>query len=213
MGILLQTWPTQAGSFQRKLGHTHKTPRPVVSRLQAELSPEQTKAALKNWVYLCAPCHSIQATGTENGPPLLGEKSKRHFDVVKLKKIFAAPEAHGLSEAIPAFRKLNAVQREELAVWFSTLKKPEDIIPTIDLPNPPPFIFVQNCGGCHAPDATGNIGPNLHNVGKRRNRETIIKLINDPASVGIKSNIMPTFSELELEDRTLIADWLLTLTE
>jgi mono/diheme cytochrome c family protein len=213
VGLFLQTWPTQAGSFQRKSGHTHKTPRPVVSSLQNELSPEQTKAALKNWVYLCAPCHSIQATGTENGPALLGEKAKKHFDVIKLKRIFAAPEDHGLSEAIPAFRKLNSTQREQLAIWFATLKKPEDIVVETDLPNPPPFTFVQNCGGCHAPDATGNIGPNLHGVGKRRSRETIIKLIEDPASVGIKSKIMPPFSELELEDRSRLADWLITLKE
>lgn len=220
VSLLLQSWPTQASDFQSKT--RRQTPRksskkkPLNPPVNAdantnELSEEKTKKAVKNWVYLCAPCHTVQATGTENGPPLLGAKAKRKFSLVQLKKIFAKPEDHGLSEAIPAFRKLNQDEREELAIWFSKLSKPEDIVVTTGLPNPPPFIFVQNCAGCHAPDATGNIGPNLHNVINRRNRETILKLINDPASVGITSNIMPTFSELSEEEQKEIVDWLSSL--
>ncbi len=222
VGLLLQAWPTQAGNLQNtatpsSAKRTARTPakrsRPPVEKIQVELTPEQNMAALKNWVFLCAPCHTVQATGTENGPALLGEKAHKSFTVAQLKKIFAAPDEHGLSEAIPAFRKLNAKQREELAIWFAMLKKPEDIVVTTDFPNPPPFIFVQQCAGCHAPDATGNIGPNLYNVNKRRERAEILKLIEDPASVGVKSNIMPTFSELSQEERIKIVDWLVTLTK
>ncbi|KAF0249741.1 MAG: hypothetical protein FD167_857 [bacterium] len=222
VGLLLQAWPTQAGNLQKtpppsSVRTPAKTPakrsRPRAERIQLELRPEQTMAALKNWVFLCAPCHTVQAIGTENGPALLGEKARKRFTVAELKKIFAAPDEHGLSEAIPAFRKLNAKQREELAIWFATLKKPEDIVAATDFPNPPPFIFVQQCAGCHAPDATGNIGPNLYNVSKRRDRTEILKLIEDPASVGIKSNIMPTFSELSEEERKEIVNWLVTLTK
>lgn len=243
VGLLLHSWPTQADNLQEKANFTSekKTAKPLVkpqtkpsaksqirsskssksanpsssaaNSLQLELSEEQNKAALKNWVFLCAPCHTVQATGTENGPALLGEKARKRFTVVELKRIFAAPEDHGLSEAIPAFRKLNQKQREELAIWFSKLKKPEDIVVTVDSVKPPPFIFVQNCAGCHAPDATGGIGPNLHNVLKRREKAEIIKLIADPRSVGVKSNVMPSFEELSEEERTEITNWLSTLTE
>lgn len=235
VGLLLQSWPTQANDFQKNSPNpvkrsqttpatrqTESSKLPVkppinaskqASSNQVELSEEQNKAALKNWVFLCAPCHTVQGTGTENGPALLGEKARKRFTVLQLKRIFAAPEAHGLSEAVPAFRKLNVKQREELAIWFSKLKKPEDIVVATNSVNPPPFIFVQNCAGCHAPDATGGIGPNLFNVSKRRSKETIIKLIADPRSVGITSTVMPTFEELTEEERTLIADWLLTLAE
>jgi mono/diheme cytochrome c family protein len=229
VGLLLHSWPTQAGNLQVKNTQGKPTAPPTshprlkspekttvkrsvsTNSVQVELTPEQTKSALKNWVALCAPCHTVQATGTENGPALLGEKALKQFTVVQLKKIFAAPEKHGLSEAIPAFRKLDAKQREELAIWFSTLKKPEDIVVATDLAKPPPFIFVQNCAGCHSPDGTGGVGPNLYNVSKRRERAQILKLIEDPSSVGVKTNIMPTFSELSEEERVEIVNWLMAL--
>jgi len=224
VGLLLHGWPTQADNLQVRNTPKKTTPptfpstvkspsktgkQPIsISTSQAELTPEQTKAALKNWVGLCAPCHTVQGTGTENGPPLLGEKARKRFTVVQLKKIFAAPDKHGLSEAIPAFRKLNAKQREELAIWFSVLKKPEDIVLPADLSKPPPFIFVQNCAGCHAPDGTGGVGPSLYNVIKRRDRAQILKLIVEPSSAGVKTNIMPPFSELSEEEITEIVNWL-----
>lgn len=241
VGLLLQSWPTQANNLQKRTSSTPsatqkkpvqpstnspaKLPTKLPARSpaksssatnaasQIELSEEQNKTALKNWVFLCAPCHTVQATGTSNGPALLGEKARRRFTVVQLKRIFAAPEDHGLSEAIPAFRKLNPKQRDELALWFSKLTKPEDIVVTVNSLKPPPFTFVQNCSGCHAPDGTGGIGPNLFNVSKRRERADILKLIADPSSVGVKSNIMPTFEELSEEERVQIVDWLMVLTE
>ncbi len=178
---------------------------------QAELSQDDIKEALKNWVALCAPCHSTQATGTEFGPPLLGENAKRRFTPDQLVEVFAHPEDHGLSEAAPALRKLASPQRERLANWFAKLVKPEDIVVEANMPSPAPFIFVQNCSACHGPDARGGIGPNLHNIAKRRSREIIIKLIENPRRVGIKTNIMPSFEELSQEERSQIADWLLTL--
>lgn len=237
VGLLVQSWPTQANNFQGKISPIPEKkssqsptkspakspikppvkppvkPSNVANAPQMELSEVQNKAALKNWVFLCAPCHTVQGTGTDNGPALLGEKARRRFTVSQLKRIFAAPENHGLSEAIPAFRKLNPKQREELAIWFSKLKKPEDIVVTVDSLKPPPFIFIQQCGGCHAPDGTGGVGPNLFGVNKRRERADILKLIVNPSSVGIKSNIMPTFEELSEEDKALIVDWLCSLTE
>ncbi|MEW6731631.1 MAG: cytochrome c [Acidobacteriota bacterium] len=178
--------------------------------IQQKVTPAEIKESVKNWVRLCAPCHNIQATGTAFGPPLLGPKAKRRYSQRLLVSMFAKPEAHGLSEAAPALRKLNAMEREKLAAWFVKLKGPNDIVVDTDSLRPPPFIFVQNCGGCHGPDATGGIGPNLHQVTKRRSRDEIIKLIEDPPSAGIKA-IMPPFDELSEEERAEIADWLATL--
>lgn len=181
------------------------------SAFEDQQTPKDPKLAIRNWVYLCAPCHNPQGTGTENGPALFGPKAKRRLSVSQMVAIFSDPEAHGLSEAAPAFRKLTAEQKTDMAIWVHNITKPEDIVIEVDSVKPPPFIFVQNCSGCHAPDATGNIGPNLHNVSKRRDLATIIKLIEDPSSVGVKTKIMPTFSELSLEERTEIANWLITL--
>jgi cytochrome c553 len=197
--MVLYNQPSAARARQRETG---KAPENIANR-----------SALKNWVYLCAPCHSVKATGTDNGPALLGPNAKRKFTRDQLMEILADPEAHGLSEALPAFRKLVGAKREEMAAWFAALKSPDDIV--VDSLNliPPPFVFVQNCSGCHGPDATGGAGPNLHKIYTRRNRETIMELIYDPKRCGIKSNIMPSFPELSQEDRAQIADWLVTLDE
>jgi mono/diheme cytochrome c family protein len=177
----------------------------------AKLSDSSRANALKNWIYLCAPCHDVKATGNEYGPALLGPNVTRHFTAPQLVTIFKNPAKHGLSEALPAFRKLDDAQREEMALWFSSLEKPEDIDAEKTALKPPPFLFVQNCSGCHGPDATGGLCPNLHNIGKKRDRESLMKLIEDPRNVGLKVNIMPPFPELSVDERSEIVDWLLTL--
>lgn len=186
-----------------------KQPEPALDRA---LDEETVKRTVKTWIMLCAPCHNLQATGTDNGPALLGAEAEKKFNNSKqLLSVFTHPEAHGLSEAIPALRKLTPIQREEMAIWFARLKAPEDIAYEVNSLKPPPYLFVQNCAGCHGPDGMGGIGPNLTNVINRRKREEIIKLIEEPKSAGVTSNIMPPFPELSIEERTLITEWLIML--
>jgi cytochrome c553 len=178
---------------------------------QQELTSEDSKEAVKSWVTLCAPCHSVQGTGTDYGPPLVGPKARR-YTYKQLIAMFSNPEGHGIPEASPALRKLTVPQRSIMASWLLSLKVPEDIVVTSDMvvQAPAPFIFLQNCAGCHGPDGRGGIGKNLHGICDRRKKEDIIKLIADPRSAGL-NNIMPAFDELSEEERTEIAEWLYTL--
>src|SRR5439155_130253 len=116
-----------------------------------DITPEETKEALRNWVALCAPCHSLQGTGTEYGPPLVGLKARKHYTQKQLVEIFSHPEDHGIPEAVPALNKLTSEQRVIMAAWLLTLKAPEDIVITPETGThlPAPFIFLQNCAGCH----------------------------------------------------------------
>lgn len=166
---------------------------------------------LQNWLYLCAPCHNVQATGTDFGPALLGPDAKRKLSVPEMIGMFERPEDHGLSEAKPAFDRLKKEQKVEMANWLFSLNKPEDIKFQTSTVKPPPFLFVQNCSGCHGADASGGICPNLHNIKKKRNRENIMALIENPDGAGLTKKFMPPFPELTPEERGEIADWLLSL--
>ncbi|MEW6730816.1 MAG: cytochrome b N-terminal domain-containing protein [Acidobacteriota bacterium] len=184
------------------------TPAPVVeSSITAVIDQPPV---VKAFIGLCAPCHGPQATGGTLGPSLIGLAAKRNYTAKELVQLLAQPTNHGLSEAMPAFRQLSKDQREQLASWLVTLDSPQQLATAAKVLKPPPFLFVQNCAGCHGPQGEGGFGPRLVGVGQRRSREAMIKLMVDPASAGL-NNIMPPFDELSEEERSEIADWLITL--
>lgn len=186
--------------------HTHRC-----QNEEALAKSDEQRSVLKNWLFLCAPCHSVKGTGTDFGPPLVGPEVRKKYSAKQLEAIFADPEGHGLSEALPAFRQLKAKERVEMANWLASIKEPDDIKIETNTLKPPPFLYVQNCAGCHAPDATGGLCSNLHNIGKRWTRDALIELIEDPRRAGLKTDVMPSFPELSPEERKEIADWLVTL--
>lgn len=184
------------------------TPAPVVESSVTSVADQPP--VVKTFIGLCAPCHGPQATGGALGPSLIGLAEKGKYTQEELIQVVAQPTSHGLTDAMPGFNQLSKEQRVELAEWLFTLNSPQQLAGAPPQPKTPPQAFITNCAGCHGEQAEGGFGPALAGVGKRRSRDELIKLIEDPTSVGLK-NIMPPFKDMPAAERAVIADWLMTL--
>lgn len=76
--------------------------------------------------------------------------------------------------------------------------------------NRPPTLYLANCAVCHGETAQGSVGPSLRGIKKKRTRQEIINLIENPTAFGINPTMQP-FPNLTVSERGEIADWLLTL--
>jgi nitric oxide reductase subunit C len=69
----------------------------------------------------------------------------------------------------------------------------------------------QGCSACHRIGGVGGtIGPDLSGVGRRRDKEWILKQLTDPKSHDPKS-VMPSFARLAQKDREYLAEYLVGL--
>ena len=72
-----------AAAFCLELLYSHNA---RAAQPQAPAKSEMAnRNVVKNWILLCAPCHDLQATGTDYGPPLLGGEIKRRFNSKQFK--------------------------------------------------------------------------------------------------------------------------------
>ena len=69
----------------------------------------------------------------------------------------------------------------------------------------------QGCSACHRIGGVGGtIGPDLSDVGRRRDKEWILQQLANPKSHDPKS-VMPSFARLAQKDREDLAEYLIGL--
>jgi cbb3-type cytochrome oxidase cytochrome c subunit len=69
----------------------------------------------------------------------------------------------------------------------------------------------QGCSACHRIGGVGGtIGPDLSDVGRKRDKAWIVQQLIDPKAHDPKS-IMPSFAKLQQKDREDLAEYLVSL--
>lgn len=167
----------------------------------------------------CNVCHAIQGEGGLIGPSLtiVGDRRKR----IQILTHLQDPQGTVPYSIMPDFR-LSDEEVEDLTEYLLTLKVAEAQVIALrtaqavnidDIEDPGEKIYVQrNCNLCHALNGRGApVGPDLSNIGKRRDTEWLTKHLESPKAAFSKS-IMPKVSFTD-EDIQTLTEYLTTLEE
>lgn len=181
------------------------SPQPAqVTRVEiTHLTPVQEEGRRIYKENACAVCHAIDGVGGTRGPDLAGVGAR-----LDPESLIAHLRPAAGSSLMPTYTMDN---RDLIALTFYllTLTKP----PTAAAPSPTPVsrglaqYQAQGCPACHAIDSVGGTtGPNLSDVGARRDRDWLVRYLQDP-SVVLPNSQMPAHS-LSPENVQAIADYL-----
>jgi nitric oxide reductase subunit C len=173
------------------------------------------------WVwqkYNCNDCHTILGIGGYYAPDVTKVMSYRDAD-------WAARFLKDPHAVWPAARKMPSLhlQDQEIADVIAFLTW----VNGIDTNNWPPNPMVataatgakpgeaiykaQGCSACHRIGGVGGtIGPDLSDVGRKRDKAWIVQQLIDPKAHDPKS-IMPSFAKLQQKDREDLAEYLVSL--
>lgn len=165
----------------------------------------------------CYECHRIGNVGGNVGPKLTHEGRYGHRDPKWLFRHFKDPEevvpgtimpnySFTDEEAADLTMYMLSLTDEKIAGYFSS----KTMIPDVETGKT--LFFERGCIGCHSIGGQGGkIGPDLANVGARRDTQWIFDHFKDPKKVSPET-IMPKFGFSDDEARALTL-FVLSLTE
>lgn len=165
----------------------------------------------------CFECHRIGNKGGNIGPELTHEGRFGHRDPAWLFKHFKDPEAFSPGTTMPDF-EFTDKQAADLTMYMLSLTDEKiagyflskAMIPDVETGKA--LFFERGCIGCHNIGGKGGkTGPDLANVGKRRDAQWIFRHFKNPKEFSPKT-IMPKFGFTDNEARALTL-FVLSLTD